>query len=55
MRKRELCAVLALKVRAGNLGQTIIAWSAYSIAMVSIFSYEIDRGKLPPSFQGESL
>ena len=50
----ELLAVLILEVRAGNLGPSSIAWSFYSVAMVSISSDEIDRGKLRPRFQCES-
>ena len=45
---------LALAVRGSNLHQSAIAWSSYSVALVSICSYEIERGKLRPSFQCES-
>ena len=44
---------MELEVRAVNLGPSAIAWSSYSVAMVSISSYEIDMGKLCPNFQFE--
>ena len=50
--KSEL--LLTLEFRAGNLGPFAIAWSSYSVAMVSISSYEIDRGKRHPKFQCQS-
>ena len=37
-----------------RIAKTSIAWSSYGVAMVSISSYEINRGKLRPSFQCES-
>ena len=46
----ELWAVLALEVRAGNLGQSAIAWSSLSVAMVSISIYEVDRESVIPNF-----
>ena len=45
---------LALEARACNLGLSAIAWSSYSVAMISISGYEIDKGKLCPTFQYES-
>ena len=52
--KFELWGVLALEARTGNLGPSAIAWSSYSVAMDSISSYEIDKGKLRPRFQFKS-
>ena len=52
--KLEFWAVLALEIRAGNLGQSVIAWSSYSVSMASLSSYEIDRGKRLLIFQCES-
>ena len=51
--KLELLGVLTLEIRAGSLGPSAITWSSYNVAMVSICGYEIDRGKLRPSFQCE--
>ena len=45
---------MTLEFRAGNLGPSAIAWTSYSVAMVSISSYEIDRGKLHPKFHCQS-
>ena len=39
-----------MEVGAGNLGPSTIAWSSYSVAMVSICSYGIDSENLRPSF-----
>ena len=46
---------MALEARAGILSLSVIAWSAYSVAVVSISSYGIDMGKPRPSFQCESM
>ena len=44
----------SLEARAGNLGPSTIAWSSYSVVMVSISSYENDMGKRHPKFQCQS-
>ena len=46
--------LLALEIRASNLGPSAIAWGSHNVAFVSKSTYEMDRGKLRPSFLCES-
>ena len=43
-------SVLSLEAVTGNLDPSAITWSSFSVVMVSIPSYEIDRGGFVPIF-----